>query len=385
MFIGKNKDIFEIQTKRGDYLFRFANSFSEVSKEFEDNRIRGKAFENIFFTDDGNTLRSVSWPNLSFWQSYHYLNNQNVKFYLLQMSNVQTNCHYQIAIRVDESRFSLFKTGTIQQWIMKTDEKCLIDQYELITQLLYFCKLHTKLMSVRIQPYMPGVKTLKSTYNLLSKIGFVDSPPLSITKTRMIDLRPSIEEIRSSFSANGRARLKIKSKDDDVVEIKEFFNIETIPFLQKALNASFNRSIKKECSYNFQPLFSNKVFRLGFYFKQESFEPKAFVTGVNHDNIVEYSVGGSLDDPRLRRFPFNHILMWELAVRSKSSGSELLDMGGITHGSEGDPLMGITNFKRLFPGFELSIGREMEMKLRPTFLYFYSLVRKLKSLLSVAA
>lgn len=381
----KSKKTFEIQMKRGDLNFRFSDSFNKAAKDFEDNQIRSKTCESISFIDEANISRSVLWPNISHWQSYHFLSNQKKEFYLLQMSNERTNCHYQVVVRVETSRIALFKTGIIHQWIMKTDEDSLIDQYYLIKELMHLCKLHTKLISVRVQPYMPGTETLESAHKLLSPLGFIEVGPISNIKTRMIDLRPSIEEILSSFSANGRARLKIKSKDADKVEVKEICNVATIPSLQNALNASFKRSIKKECPYNFLPLFlratqfANEVVMLGFYLKEEASEPKAFVTGIGHGCIVEYSVGGSLSDSRLRQFPFNHILMWQLAVRAKKNGSELLDMGGITSGADDDALAGITNFKRFFPGFELSTGREMELKLRPVIMYLYSLLNYLRN------
>lgn len=386
----KIKKIFEIKIKRGDFNFRFSNSFNKAARDFEDIQIHSKAYENISFIDDSKIPRNVSWPNLSHWQSYRFLDNQNKPFYLLQMSNERTNCHYQIVIRVEVSRLGLFKTGIIHQWILKTDEDSLIDQRELFKELICFCKLHTKLISVRVQPYMPGSNKLESAYKLLSPLGFLETAPRSNIKTRIIDLRPSIEEILSSFSANGRARLKVKSKDVDKVEVKEICNVATIPFLQDALNASFKRSIKKECPYNFLPLFlrakqfANEVVMLGFYFKEEAFEPKAFITGIGHGNIVEYSVGGSLSDSRLRQFPFNHILMWQLVVRAKHNGSELLDMGGVSSGADDDALLGVTKFKRLFPGFELSTGREMELTIRPKYRCFYFILNYLRTFFNMA-
>jgi hypothetical protein len=385
MFFSDAKNPFVIEERRGDLSFRFSNSFNKTSRDFEDNYIRLKSSEYIIFTDDSNNSRDISWPNLSHWQSYHFLDNQNKPFYLLQMRNERTSDCYQIVIHVEISRLGLFWSGNVLQWIMKSDESSLSDQYELIKQLMYFCKRHTKLMSMRIQPYMPGIKKLDSSQELLSQLGFIEVAPLSNIKTRMIDLRPSIEEILSSFSANGRARLKIKSKDTDKIEIKEISDVTKIPFLQNALNDSFKRSIKKECPYNFLPLFlrakqfANEVIMLGFYFKEEALEPKAFITGIRHGNITEYSVGGSLSDSRLRQFPFNHLLMWQLVIHSKKNGSELLDMGGITEGGEDDALVGITNFKRLFPGFEISTGREMQVILRPRYNQFHSMLKLLKN------
>ncbi|MBC7539652.1 MAG: peptidoglycan bridge formation glycyltransferase FemA/FemB family protein [Bacteriovorax sp.] len=374
----EKKDILNIQFQYEDYHFRFSNSFDKDSREFEENKIHPKTLSQLSFTDDSNISREISWPNLSHWQSYHFFENQSLPYYFLQMSNERTQNHYQIVIRVETSRIALFKKGIIQQWIMKTDTDSLSDQKELIKQLVQFCKVHTNLMGLRVQPYMPGSTSLDFAQQLLNQFGFIEAGPMANVKTRMIDLRPPVEEILSSFSANGRARLKIKPKAQEVIEVKEINSLMEIPFLQDALNASFNRSIKKECPYNFHPLFKrltqfpSEVVMLGFYFKEHHSRPMAFVTGIGHGNIVEYSVGGSLSDTRLRQFPFNHILMWQLALRSKDNGVEFLDLGGISNGDDDDALMGITNFKRFFPGFELSTGREMEVELRPRYIYFYT-------------
>ena len=165
--------------------------------------------------------------------------------------------------------------------------------------------------------------------------------------------------------------------------MKKIINSTEIPFLQNALNASYKRSTNTKCPYNFKSIlgsaakFVNDIVILGFYFKDTPSEAKAFVTGVKHGNTVEYSTGGSLSDIRLRQFPFNHILMWQLILCSKQNGCHFLDMGGITDGTEKDNLRGISNFKRLFPGFELSTGREMEISLRPNYIFLYSMIKKI--------
>jgi hypothetical protein len=375
------KKIIKLELTRGDFQFNFSNSFDQQSREFEDSKIRSKAHDIFSLNDDDGILRELPWANLSYWQSYHFLDNQENPFYFLQMTNRKTFNHYQIVVSVEISRVELFQIGTVHQWIMSSEVESTTDQHELLSQLNYFCRHHTNLMSLRIQPYMPGKKSLESTYNLLTPLGFADVSPKSIIKTRMIDLRPPTEEILSSFSGNGRARLKIKNKDDDLVEVKEIFDIMTIPFLQNALNASYTRSTDKKCPYSFIPLLISaakrvhEVLILGFFFKDNENVPLAFITGINHGGVIEYSVGGSLSDSKLRHFPFNHILMWQLVLRSKQNGAHLLDMSGITSGTDDDALKGITNFKRLFPGFELTVGREMEIAFRPKLIFLYSMIR----------
>jgi hypothetical protein len=325
LFNSDTKTLIKIELQRGEYKFIFSNYFDEKARNFEDIKIRSSKNDHFIIVDDDGISRQLPWPNLSFWQSYHYLDNQKNPFYVLQMSNTRTDHHYQIVVNVEVSRIELFKIGTVHQWIMRENENGsddrISDQHELIKQLKFFCLNHSGLMSLRIQPYMPGKMALQETQNLLSPLGFKDVAPKTYTKTRLIDLRPSIEEMLSVFSANGRARLKIKTKESDNVEIKEINDISSIPYLQEALNASYKRSVDNECPYDFTPLFlSSKQFEqdivmLGFYFKDSENIPKAFITGINHGSVVEYSVGGSLSDSRLRQYPFNHLLMWQLALR----------------------------------------------------------------------
>jgi hypothetical protein len=386
LLINKEKKI-DIETQTNEHHFRFCNFFDQRSKELEE-KIQLQPTQNYELVDDTGFSREMQWPNLSFWQSYRYLEYQNTPFYLLQMSNLQNDSHYQMAIQVEVSKIPLFQIGTISKWVMTTNAISQRDQNLLINKLLHFCQQHTNLMGLRIQAYMPGNECIGKIYNLLLSKGFNDTNPKSYTMTRMIDLRPPVNELLSSFSANGRARLKIKEKDLEKVEIKKIDNPETIPSLQKALNASFQRSAQTDCPFNFHSLlrsmaqFSKDIVMLGFFFKETITEPKAFITGIKHGPVVEFSVGGSLSEPELRQYPFNHQLMWQLVLQSKNNGATFLDMGGINT----QALLGITTFKRFFPGFELSVGREMEISLRPNYLLLYSMIqnifRKIKNIFS---
>lgn len=376
--------IINLEIKRGHYQFRFFNFFDQKAKDFEDQNIRRNNHQPFFIQDEDQIRREIPWTDLTYWQSYHYHAFQDAPFYVLQMSNTATDKHYQLAIQVEISKISLFQIGTIEKWVANTLEESYLDLNELINQLLYFIKKHTPLMSIRIQPYMPGNALLEKVCNLLALKGFNEICPKSYTKTRMIDLRPSISDILNAFSANGRARLKIKDKELEKVEVKEIFEASTIPHLQNALDDSYKRSVEKECPFNFSPFFNSKksfstdVALLGFFYKDEPLCPKAFITGINHGKIVEYSVGGSLSETKLRQFPFNHILIWQLALKSKMNGSELFDMGGITDKEDAGHLSGISNFKRFFPGFEITTGREMQLTTRPTFLRIYLFMQKAK-------
>lgn len=378
----KDQKLINIKVQRDEYHFRFCNFIDQDAMDFEELKIRKKPNRQFILYDESNIEREISWPNLTYWQSYHYYSHQAEPFYLMQMSNLKTDRHYQVAIKIEVSKISLFSIGTIEKWIFNQMPESHQDLDELMNQLILFLKSNTSVMSLRAQLYMPGAKTLEQFHQILSPKGFVDIGPTSYTKTRIIDLRPSVNEMLNAFSANGRARLKIKEKELENVEVKEICEMTAIPFLQEALDASFLRSVEQRSPFNFQPFFESAknftkdVVLLGFFFKETPSHPKAFISGISHGNVVEYSVGGSLSDPELRQFPFNHILMWQLALKSKQNGVELFDMGGITSGENNDPLRGISNFKRFFPGFEISTGREMLLIIRPKRLAIYFFIQK---------
>jgi hypothetical protein len=380
----QQKKIIDYEFSNDNYHYRFCNFIDEKTREFEDEKIRKKDRKLLSFIDDNNITREIFCPNLSFWQSYHYLVGQENDFYILQMINIKTNHAYQIVVSVEISRLELFKFGTIRQWFASADNEYLSDQVELIKQLKISCKNLTNLISLRIQTYIAGNENLNTICSSLKTLAFQEVLPKSYTKTRFIDLRPELEEIKSQFSSNSRARIKIKEKDKPFVEIYEIFNRECIPSLQKALNDSYQRSSSRQYNYNFSYLFDrtqhflDEVVMLGFFLKDSGTSPKAFITGIRHDNIVEFSTGGSMSDSKLRKYPFNHILMWQLAIRSKLNGAHFLDMGGIADINTASSLQGINNFKRFFPGFEVNVGREMQLDLKPKSLYFYSLIQKIK-------
>lgn len=378
----KDQKLINLKTQRDEYHFRFCNYIDQNAMDFEELKVRKMPNRQVSIYDESNIEREISWPNLTYWQSYHYYSHQIEPFYLMQMSNLKTDRHYQIAIKIEVSKISLFSIGTIEKWTFDQTPERQQDLNELTSQLILFLKNNTSVMSLRVQPYMPGAKYLQQFHQILSPKGFIDIGPRSYTKTRMIDLRPTVAEMLNAFSANGRARLKIKEKELKNVEVKEIYEMTAIPFLQEALDASFQRSVEQRSPFNFQPFFESAknftkdVVLLGFFFKETPSHPKAFISGISHGNVVEYSVGGSLSDPELRQFPFNHILIWQLALKSKQNGVELFDMGGITSGEINDPLRGISNFKRFFPGFEISTGREMQLIIRPKRLSIYFFVQK---------
>lgn len=387
-----NEDQIDVRKIVGNNHFRFCNFFDQESRDFED-KISNSRLRFHTLIDDSGMTREVEWPNISFWQSYKYLSNLDQsyeKFYVLQLHNTFNNHYYQIALRLEISRISFFQFGEIQKWIVALSDESVEDQKNLIRELILLLKTHTIVSSLRIQVYMPGDFAIKLVTDLLQSVSFNPVQERSYSKTRLFDLRDSTDNILKKFSSNGRARLKIKEKDSCRIVLNEIREINSIPHLQKALSDSYSRTLGKgEGDYNFKPLikcandFENEVLIFGFYFKELLNVPKAFITGVKHLNVTEFSVGGSVSEGELRQYPFNHLLMWNLALKAKKYGSQFIDMGGIAREENHPNMAGINKFKRYFPGFELTVGNEMAINLRPNRIQVYSLIKKLIALINI--
>jgi lipid II:glycine glycyltransferase (peptidoglycan interpeptide bridge formation enzyme) len=347
-----------IDFQAAGYRFRFFDRFDEETRRFEEGLRSGHSH-----------VESIPWPRISFWQGYRHLQSLSGRYFVLQMLREDSNRAYQIAAIEHPSRIRSFTRGLITHWIPACEPEASLDQAELLRRMTELCRRHTSLMSLRVHCYVPGDSALDAAERLLEEQGFEPCQRQTPAKTRIIDLRPSLEEILSQFSKKTRPKLRIRKPEE--VWIAELTSREHIPALQTAVNDAFQRTTHQHHNYDFASLFNTledfpeTAVALGFFVSEEPRVPKAFVAGVASGPLFAYIGAGSRSDPRLRRHPFNQNLLWRLLEIAKARGALLFDMGGITDGGPDDPLAGISDFKRHFPGFELSIGRERLIKLRP--------------------
>lgn len=364
-----------------DYQFRFCNFFDDDSKHFEDQLIKKQTVIKHVVTDEEGNDHLIKWPKITFWQSHRYITKSENPFFVLQMSNTRTQRHYQVLVQVEVSKINFFKQGIVRRWAMSVDQDSLADQLILLEQLKILCFQKTDLMTLKIQPYVPGDIALSQAIKIATLTGFRRCAPTTYEKSRFVNLQNDIKDTFQLISPRKRTQLRIKSEDQ--FSINKINDTSAIPSLQKALHQSYQRSVGGSSTFNFLSLFSvseeypEDVIKLGFCLNDAPTTPKAFVFGLNHQEVFEYSVGGSESDPNLRKYPFNLLLIWQLILEAKKSGCHFFDLGGITKGDSGDPLSGISNFKRNFPGFELSVGHEMKVELRPNRLKIYQFIQNL--------
>ena len=352
---------------------RFFDRFDEEARRFED-RLRSEPM----------LVESIPWPRISFWQGYRHLESLSKKFVVLQMARKDSNRTYQIAAIEEASRIPSFSAGSIPYWIPSIETESRRDQARLLEIMRGLCLEHTPFMSLRVHAYVPGDPALEASEKILRESGFQACDRRFPARTRIIDLRPSIEEVFSQFPSKIRTKLRIKKPEE--IRVEELKSRGQIPELQAALSDSFRRSTDQRFVYDFESLFRvlekfpESAAAFGFFLSDDWSSPQAFISGVASAPLFEYTTAGSRSNARLRQFPFNYVLLWRLVEAAKARAALVFDMGGITEGSPDDPLAGISDFKRRFPGFEVNIGREGLLKLRPARCRLFSILQSLRGL-----
>jgi hypothetical protein len=237
-------------------------------------------------------------------------------------------------------------------------------------------------MSLRLRPERFDLNQLRDFQERASRAGYRLADAEDVTRTLLYDLRPTEEELLAAFSR--KTRVKFRSPEIELVEIRSLTDRALIPQCREALNASFGRTVGKSAHFDFETTFSliekspDRATVIGLFSKGRPERLLAYVTGFRSGAAAEYSSAGSLNDPELRGYPFNYWLLWNLILWAKASGASFIDLRGVTGGGKSDPLAGISEFKRRFVSRETEVGREMTAVLKPKLHSFFRSVNKLR-------
>lgn len=230
------------------------------------------------------------------------------------------------------------------------------------------CVATGDVVTLRLQPRRLGVHALCDFEQRARRAGFALSDPEAVTRTLLLDLRASSEELLASLPA--KTRRKVRARTSGPFEIRTITDDAHLEALKAAALASIRRTGGTNSRAPWGPLLAiaredpGRV-RVLALFTRGGNDPLAFVAGVRHGALAEYVSAGSVDDAELRSHPFNYFLLWELAEWARASGATHLDLGGLTDGGPDDALAGISAFKRHFTCMEAEVGREMVAVLRP--------------------
>lgn len=340
---------------------RFSNAIDARSEAFENELVK-KQYRSI----DGRVTRPIE---ISLYQSHDWLSVAQFDYRILQIESEPTHePNAQFVVRIERPRRlknfgRAFLSGySLQSVDGKTEEMGL-------RWLQGRLKQERSIIDFRLQPYQLDRRGLHDFHARARRAGFRLVDQQGVTRTLVLDLRPSMDDLLKQLSS--KTRVKLKKKYCEMFDLRDLTDSSMIERCQSALDASMNRTGAHKGYFDFRTLFSIRAKRpdrakmIGLYLKHRPEEMLAFVSAFSHGRVVEYSAAGSFADAELRKIPFNYLLVWELMKWGKSIGAEFFDMGGVTDGDAADRLAGISEFKRNFTESEHDIGRESYAVLRP--------------------
>lgn len=239
-----------------------------------------------------------------------------------------------------------------------------------LSMLRMLCAADGDFVTLRLQPKRLGVHALCDIESRARRAGFSLTDPEGVTRTLLVDLRPSSEHLLATLSA--KTRKKLRSFEGSEFVMRPLLDATHAGQCRAASLASVRRHGKSatrapiEAILALAPLEPTRVRAIGIFRVDRPSELLAFAAAQRDGEIAEYRSAGSIDDPHLRKHPFNYWLLWELTEWARANGAHHFDLGGISDGGPDDPLAGIASFKRHFTHTEAEVGRELLAVLRPS-------------------
>lgn len=228
-------------------------------------------------------------------------------------------------------------------------------------------RLDPRILQIKVQLFDPDEGRRARGGHVLGELGLrrVDQPDL-YTETLVIDLQRDPEEILGGFSRS--ARRNIRETERKGLAVRPITDPSLASRLDALYRETFARTGAPSQAVDWGEVITlSRAFpelaRLVGAFSAEPENPEsllAFAWGRSHGDHADYSHGGSTRVPGVR-VPLAYPLIWDLVRWAHGLGVPWFDLGGVTRGSaeeEGDPLGGISDFKRFFSDRVVTIAEE---------------------------
>lgn len=193
---------------------------------------------------------------------------------------------------------------------------------------------------------------------LLARAGFVRAPTVRHWSTTLVlDLRPTETKLLASFSPSARRALRATVKEGLEVRLVDDGRLaDRLEALSRETRARTGGRYESLCDWSGVIELSRRApdaSRLVGLFRTDQEGPSAligFAWGWWNGQSVSYFAGASARPEDMPRVHIGYPLMWDLIVWAKREGATWFDFGGVTPGTagSGDPVGGISDFKRLF-------------------------------------
>jgi lipid II:glycine glycyltransferase (peptidoglycan interpeptide bridge formation enzyme) len=231
-----------------------------------------------------------------------------------------------------------------------------------------------RVLRVNVEGFALDPVKLTQLKAAMTQVGFVERDAiLSYRDTVIVDLRPPEEAILATF--HGTARRHIRAIERKPVVVRVISDQSYAARLGSLLKESLERSGGSQWTEDWPTWIALAAKRPGLVrligmLSTEVEGPEglwAFALGYHHGDHVEYGVAGSTRETGGLRLPLGYALAWDLIRWARNTGAQWFDFGGITAGSRGagDPLRGISDFKRYFSREVVRVGAEWVYEPRP--------------------
>lgn len=189
--------------------------------------------------------------------------------------------------------------------------------------------------------------------------------------TLLVNLLPPESEVYAALPKKTRRDIRAAARYP--VEVRPITELKYRERLANLLRETMSRTggVYDEPTWEALILLANRLpncSRLVGLFRTDTCEPDAllaFAWGRHHGDHADYATAASTRRTELR-LPLGYPLVWDLICWAKRNGAEYLDLGGVSEGSltDGDPLGGISDFKRYFSRTQVTVGAEWIMEPR---------------------
>lgn len=366
------------QLTREGRQIRLTSVLDEATQRFEDELCRRTWVKGAeedpprIRADSGGVLLSAvrgDTVELPLHQRHAWLRHTGREFRLLQVSDAAGQPAMQAVIYIDRSRYlPMYGDGAVQRMGPAVSGE---EEGYCLRLLRDLCTESGDLLSLRLQPRRAVGQDLLDFEGRARLCGYTLCEPYGVTRTLVVDLRMDTEEWLKSMTQKLRRKLRRRDKAQEF-ELRVLTEPRWIGACEAATRASVGRTGgPQRRRLEWQTMLAIAAERpelvrvIGIFHKDRPEQLLAVASACCHGRMAEYVSAGSLDDAQLRKEPFNYWLLWELFQWAKGNGALAMDLGGVTVGGPGDPLAGISRFKRHLSDLDVEVGREMMVMLRP--------------------
>lgn len=289
---------------------------------------------------------------------------QRLSQWYLSVEDAQGRCRGGVAIQSARSRavpgFRILRVERLGGGVDHAAFPALIRALAAIGRAIpRVLRLHLELFSER-----EGVLDRHS--GLARESAFIPAPiPRCYAVTSLIDLRTELDSVLMGFHRTARQNIRAAGKLP--IEVRPVDTGESSRILNRLLGETLARTGGRHEVHDwskilrYSRMYPDRSRVTGLYLRGDSERDRllAFAWACAHGDHVQYATAASTRATPLR-IPMAYPLAWDLIQWAHGLGASFFDFGGLSAGSHasGDPLGGISDFKRSFRGATCRVGAE---------------------------